>query len=267
VHPFLDHRGPIAFAHRGGAGEAPENTLMAFDIAVKLGYSYLETDAHITRDGVLVAFHDEHLDRVTDRAGAIAELPIADVEAADAGYTFSPEGGGSFPFRGRGIRVPRLEDVLACWPDVHVNIDPKTDACVAPLAALLDRLNAWDRVCIGSFSDHRLRRFRELGRGRACTSMGPHAVALARIAATCGRMPRLSADCLQVPTHHGPIPIVTGHFVTAAHRAGLPVYVWTINDESTIDRLLKLGVDGIMSDDLRLLLRVLRRHREANREA
>ena len=265
MHPFLDHPGPIAFAHRGGSGDAPENTLVAFEIAVTLGYRYLETDAHITRDGVLVAFHDDRLDRVTDRTGTIAERTVAEVEAADAGYRFSRDGGVSFPFRGRGIRVPRLEDLLVRWPDVRFNIDPKADACVEPLAALLDRLNAWDRVCIGSFSDRRLRRIRELGHGRACTSMGPRAVALAWFAAKFGLMPRLGADCLQVPTRRGPIPIVTERFVAAAHRAALPVHVWTINDESTIDRLLALGVDGIMSDHLRLLLKVLGRHREASR--
>jgi glycerophosphoryl diester phosphodiesterase len=267
VHPFLDHNGPIAFAHRGGAGEAPENTLMAFERAVTLGYRYLETDAHITRDGVLVAFHDDRLDRVTDRRGAIADLAIAEVEAADAGYTFSPNGGGTFPLRGRGVRVPRLDDLLVRWPDVRVNIDPKDDACVVPLAALLDRLHAWDRVCIGSFSDRRLRRIRELGRGRACTSMGPRAVAVARSAAAFGLIPHLGADCLQVPTHRGSIPIVTERFVTAAHRARLPVHVWTINDEPTIDRLLDLGADGIMSDRLRLLLDVLRRRRPPRAEA
>ena len=205
VHSYLDHPGPIAFAHRGGAGEAPENTLAAFKTAVALGYKYLETDAHITRDGVLVAFHDARLGRVTDRSGAIAELGIDEVEAADAGYTFSLDGGTTFPFRGRGLRVPRLEDMLVRWPDVRINIDPKADACVEPLAALLDRLRAWDRVCIRSFSDRRLRRIRELGRGRACTSMGPHAVALARVASISGPMPHLGADCVQVPTHRGPV--------------------------------------------------------------
>ncbi|HYA09592.1 MAG TPA: glycerophosphodiester phosphodiesterase family protein, partial [Gaiellaceae bacterium] len=191
MHPFLSPPGPLAFAHRGGAGEAPENTLAAFEIAVSLGYGYLETDAHISCDGVLVAFHDERLDRVTDRVGAIAELGIAEVEAADAGYAFSPDGGRSFPFRARGLCIPRLEEVLARWRAVRINIDPKADACVVPLAALLDRLRAWDRVCIGSFSDRRLRRIRALGRGRACTSMGPRAVALARLAAASGAMPRL----------------------------------------------------------------------------
>ncbi len=261
MHPFLDAPGPIASAHRGGAGEAPENTLAAFQIAVALGYGYLETDAHLTRDGVLVAFHDDRLDRVTDRKGAIAELGIAEVEAADAGYAFSPDGGSSFPFRGRGIRVPRLEEILMRWPEVRVNIDPKSDPSVEPLAALLDRLGAWSRVCIGSFSDRRLRRIRSLSRGAACTSMGPRSVALARLAATSGTMARLGADCIQVPMRRGPFAIVTGRFVRAAHRAGLPVHVWTINDEPTMSDLLDLGVDGIMSDRLRLLKDVFARRR------
>jgi glycerophosphoryl diester phosphodiesterase len=258
VHPFLDEPRPIAFAHRGGAGEAPENTLAAFEIAVALGYTYLETDVHLTRDGVLVAFHDDRLDRVTDRTGAIAGLGIAEVEAADPGHAFSPDGGRTFPFRGCGIRVPRLEEILARWPDARINIDPKSDACVRPLAALLDRLGAWERVCVGSFSDRRLRRIRALGRGRACTSMGPQAVALARLTAASGLMRRLGADCIQVPISRGRIPIVTERFIAAAHRAGLPVHVWTINEETTINQLLDLEVDGIMSDRLRLLRSVLR---------
>ncbi len=259
VHAFLGTAGPVAIAHRGGAGEAPENTLEAFQIAVGLGYSYLETDAHRTRDGVLVAFHDERLDRVTDRSGAIAELSIADVEAADAGYTFSPDGGKSFPFRGRGVHVPRLEEILTRWPGVRVNIDPKADASVEPLVALLDRLGAWERVCVGSFSDRRLRVIRTGARGRACTSMGPRSVALTRIAAASGRMPRLGADCLQVPIRQGAVRIVTRRFVRAAHRAHLAVHVWTVNDEATMDELLDLGVDGLMSDHLRLLRDVFTR--------
>ena len=261
IHPFLAHPGPLAIAHRGGAGDAPENTLPAFAAAVALGYRYVETDVHRTRDGVLVAFHDAVLDRVTDGTGAIADLDLADVQAADAGHAFSADGGRTFPFRGAGIQVPRLESLLTSWPELYVNIDPKSDACVEPLAALLDRLAAWDRVCIGSFSDARLRRVRKLGRGRACTSMGPRAVAVARVVAACGRIPRLGADCLQVPVRHGRVPIVTRRFVAAAHRAGLPVHVWTVDDEAEMQRLLDLGVDGVMTDRLRVLRDVLRRRR------
>lgn len=229
----------------------------AFEAAVKLGYRYLETDVHLTRDGVLMTFHDARLDRVTDRAGAIAALGVAEVEAADAGHAFTPDGGRTFPFRGCGLRVPRLEAILAQWPDARVNIDPKSDACVGPLAALLDRLDAWERVCVGSFSDRRLRGIRALGRGRACTSMGPHAVALARLTTASAVMRRLGADCIQVPINRGSIPIVTERFITAAHRAGLPVHVWTINDETTMNELLDLGIDGIISDRVRLLRDVL----------
>jgi glycerophosphoryl diester phosphodiesterase len=255
-HAFLGRGAPVAFAHRGGAGEAPENTLPAFATAIALGYRYLETDVHLTRDGVLVAFHDVRLDRVTDRCGAIAELGISDVEAADAGHAFTPDGGKSFPFRGAGIRVPRVEELLVRWPDARINIDPKSDACVAPLVALIERMAAWDRVCIGSFSDRRLARVRKLSGGRACTSMGPRAVALARATAG-GRMPRQGADCLQVPVRFGAVAIATPRFIRAAHRAGLPVHVWTINDEATMHQMLDLGVDGVMTDQLALLRDVM----------
>ena len=256
-HPFLDVPVPVAIAHRGGAGEAPENTIEAFGAAVAMGYRFLETDVHVTRDGVVVAFHDSCLDGLTDRTGAIAALPIAEVESADAGFAFSPDGGRTFPFRGRGVRVPRLETLLLRWPDARVNIDPKDDACVEPLVALLDRLDAWDRVNVGSFSDRRLRRIRALSRGRACTSMGPRAVAVARAAALGGQMPRQGADCVQVPIRVGLIRIVTAGFVRAAHRAGLQVHVWTVNDPVAMRELLELGVDGVMTDRPRVLRDVL----------
>ena len=254
MHPFLIAAGPIAIAHRGGAGEAPENTLPAFERAIELGFRYLETDVHLTADGVLVAFHDAHLDRTTDRTGAIAELEIGDVEVADAGYTFSPDGGRTFPFRCKSVRVPRLEELLTRWPEASVNIDPKADRSVEPLVELLDHLAAWDRVCIGAFSDRRIARIRRLSRGRACTSMGPFAIAAARATATVARrMPLMRADCIQVPLRDRGIAIVTPRFVDAAHRGGIPVHVWTVNDERTMNNLLDMGVDGIMSDELRLL--------------
>jgi glycerophosphoryl diester phosphodiesterase len=253
VHPFLDLPAPVAIAHRGGARAAPENTLPAFEHAMALGYRYLETDVHVTRDGVLVAFHDASLDRVTDRTGAIAALAIDDVEAADAGFSYSPDGGRTFPFRAHGVRVPRLEELLVRWPWARWNIDPKSDACVVPLGRLLDRRSAWSRVCVGSFSDARLRRIRALGAGRACTSMGPRAVAVARAASVTGTVPRLGADCVQVPLRRGAIPIVTRGFLRAAHSRGLPVHVWTVDDAPTMNRLLDLGVDGVMTDELEVL--------------
>jgi glycerophosphoryl diester phosphodiesterase len=242
--PFLDWPGPLAFAHQGAhvAGGPGENTMAAFEGAVALGYRYLETDAHVTADGVLVAFHDDNLDRLTDRTGLIGDLPWAEVRAARV--------------RG-GEGVPLLEDVLAAWPDVRVNIDPKHDAAVDPLVDLIRRTGTLDRVCFGAFSDRRLARLRAaLGPG-ACTSMGPRQVA--RLVAASRRMPAGSfpAACVQVPTNQGPIPLVTERFVAAAHERGLPVHVWTINDADEMHRLLDLGVDGIMTDRTDVLKDVL----------
>lgn len=243
----------MAIAHRGGARSAPENTIDAFAHAIALGYRYLETDVHLTRDGVLVAFHDARLDRTTDRTGAIRALTLEEVQAADAGFRFTRDDGRTFPYRGCGARMAGLEELLMRWPESRWSIDPKADACVRPLARLLDRLSAWERVCIGSFSDARLRTMRALGGGRACTSMGPRALRVARVVAVTGVMPRLGAQCLQVPPRHGRVPIVTPRFVRAAHRAGLPVHVWTIDDEPTMHWLLDIGVDGIMTDELEVL--------------
>jgi len=152
----------LAFAHRGGGGDAPENTWAAFEAAVALGYRYLETDVQLTRDGVLLTFHDNTLDRLTDRTGAIVELTHAEIREADAGYAFSPDGGLTFPYRGTGVAIPTLEELLTRWDHVFVNIDAKTDETVAPLVELITRLDAFGRVCIGSFSDRRVARIRAL---------------------------------------------------------------------------------------------------------
>jgi glycerophosphoryl diester phosphodiesterase len=237
--PFLDWPGPAAFAHRGAHGVggpdgAGENTMAAFEAAVALGYRYVETDAHVTADGVLVAFHDDHLDRVTDRTGAIGDLPWSEVAAARVGEA--------------GDGVPLLEDLLTAWPDVRVNIDPKHDAAVEPLADLVRRTATLDRVCFGAFSDKRLARLRSLLGPGACTSMGPRAVA--RLLAASRGVPagNFSSACVQVPPQQGRMTLVTERFVAAAHHRGLPVHVWTIDDPDEMTRLLDLGVDGIMTD-------------------
>jgi glycerophosphoryl diester phosphodiesterase len=255
---FLDSPSTLAFAHRGGGGDAPENTLAAFDSAVALGYRYLETDVQLTRDGVLMAFHDSRLDRLTDRTGTIVELTQAEVQEADAGYAFSPDGGLTYPFRGVGVVIPTLEELLTRWDDVLVNIDAKSDDTVVPLLELIRRLNAFGRVCIGSFSDRRVARIRALACGRICSSMGQVATGTAFLVSRSGRMPGFHADCLQVPQRWG-ILRIDRRFVNAAHRAGLPVHVWTIDDEADMEYLLDLGVDGIMTDRPRLLKEVFQR--------
>jgi len=238
---YLDHAGPIPFAHRGGASEHPENTMPAFEHAVTLGYRYLETDAHATADGVLVAFHDNVLDRVTDRTGAIADLPWETVRQARLG----------------DAGIPLMEDLLTAWPDVRVNIDLKHEASVAPLVDVLDRTGAHDRVCAASFSGKRLDRFRRLSGGRVCTAIAPAEILRLRLGSFGVPAGRFAGACAQVPVRQGPVLIVDRRFVEGAHRMGLPVHVWTIDDPVQMERLLDLEVDGIMTDRPSVLKEVL----------
>jgi glycerophosphoryl diester phosphodiesterase len=242
--PFLDHPGPIPFAHRGGASEFPENTMPAFEKAIALGYRYIETDVHVTADGWLLAFHDHVLDRVTDRQGVISELPWSEVQAARVD--------GTEP-------IPLLEDLLGTWPDVRVNIDPKHDRAVEPLAEVLRRTGASDRVCVGAFSDRRIARVRHLVGEQLCTGLGPKGTARLRAASIGLPAGRFVGACAQVPVRQGPIVIVDRRFVSAAHRRGLQVHVWTIDDPVEMERLLDLGVDGIMTDRPTALKEVLER--------
>jgi glycerophosphoryl diester phosphodiesterase len=246
-HAFLDHPGPIPFAHRGGAGDLPENTLVAFEAAIRLGYRYVETDVHATADGVLLAFHDDRLDRVTDRSGIVARLSYAEVAGALVD--------GREP-------IPRLEELLAAFPEVRVNIDPKHDAAVDPLVEVIRRTDALDRVCVGSFSGRRIARVRGALGPRLCTSLGPRGVLSLRGSSWRGpgleRLVRSEgAACVQVPVRQGRLPIVDERLVRTAHRLGLPVHVWTVDDPSEMARLLDLGVDGLMTDRPAVLRDVL----------
>jgi glycerophosphoryl diester phosphodiesterase len=238
---FLDHPGVLAFSHRGGASDAPENTMSAFEQAVALGYRYVETDVHVTADGVLLAFHDDVLDRVTDRTGVIAELPYDVVKQAKVD--------GREP-------IPLFADLLAAWPDLRVNIDPKHDESVEPLAPAIKEANAVDRVSIGAFSDARLEHVRALLPG-VCTSLGPIGslnLGLAAVGQYDGELP---SPCAQVPTHFGEQEIVTPAFLDEAHRRGMQVHVWTIDDAAEMERLLDLSVDGLMTDRNQVLKDVL----------
>ena len=239
-HPFLDTPGPIAFAHRGGLSVAPENTMAAFQDAVDLGYTHVETDVHVTSDGVLVAFHDDGLLRTCGIDARIEDTPWQVLRRARVD--------GREP-------IPLLADILATFPDLRVNIDCKTQQAEGALSDLLSATDCLDRVCLGSFSGRRLGRFRERFGQALCTSMGPAEVARTVLGAVTTRRiaPRGPALAAQVPVRQGPIPVVTRRFVEAAHAMGIHVHVWTIDDPAEINRLLDLGVDGVMSDDTRTL--------------
>jgi glycerophosphoryl diester phosphodiesterase len=215
--------------------------MTAFSAAVALGYRYVETDVHATADGVLLAFHDHTLDRVTDRTGTISDLPYAVVREARVGDE----------------PIPRFEEVLGAWPDLRIHIDAKHLAAAAPLVAAIDRAGAHDRVCVGAFSDRTVLALRRLSRGRICTWMGRAEVLSLRLASLGVPVPRSPAGCTQVPVRQGRLPVVDRRFVAAAHRRGVGVHVWTIDDPGDMGRLLDLGVDAILSDRPTVLKQVL----------
>jgi glycerophosphoryl diester phosphodiesterase len=214
----------------------------AFEHAVRLGYRYIETDVHVTADGVLLAFHDDVLDRVTDGSGRIDELPWSVVRAARVDGRES---------------IPLFEDLLGAFPDVRVNIDPKHDGAVDALVAVLRKCNALERVCIGAFSDRRLARVRSLLGPTLCTSLGPRATARLRSASFGIPAGRFPAPCAQVPTAPRGVTLVDARFVRAAHKRNMQVHVWTIDDREEMVALLDLGVDGIMTDRPAILKDVL----------
>jgi glycerophosphoryl diester phosphodiesterase len=254
---ILDQPGSVlAIAHRGGAAHGDllglENTVESFRHAVDLGYHYLETDVHATRDGVLLAFHDAVLDRVTDQVGRISELTAAQVARSRIG--------------GRHA-VPTLAELLEEFPGARFNIDIKSEPAVHPLVALIDRLGAHDRVCVGSFSASRMASFRRLTAGRVATSATPVEVAALRAAPSAGfvrraREPGLASNrgrpaALQVPHRRGRLTVVTPGLVRRAHRAGLHVHVWTVDEPEEMRELLDKGVDGLITDRTDLLRDVL----------
>lgn len=245
--PYLEHDGVIAMAHRGFTGRgAPENSLAAFADAVDLGYSYVETDVHCTSDGVLLAFHDSRLDRVTDATGAVADQPWRTVQQARIA--------GREP-------IPTLDQILDAWPDLRLNIDCKSAAAAGPLAAAIERHAAHDRVCIASFSDRR-RRAVLRGLDRPVVSSAGSSVVTAAVLAQVAPSPLRKSlsrnalrgvQCVQVPVRHGRVTVVDERFIDSVHAAGAQVHVWTINESDEMRRLVDLGVDGIITDRADLL--------------
>jgi glycerophosphoryl diester phosphodiesterase len=244
-----DDPSPLAFAHRGGAEhpELPglENTLTAFRHAAALGYRYLETDVHATRDGVLLAFHDDVLDRVTDGSGAVADLTYDEIRSL---------------LIGGAEQVPTFADLFDALPHARFNIDLKSEAAVPLLARFLDEHDAHDRVLVGSFSPRRLSHFRRLTRGRVATSAHPVEVVAFRFLPS-GRLAdlltRRRVAALQVPHRRHGLTVTTAGLVRRAHAAGKHVHSWTIDDPAEMILLLDRGVDGLMTDRTDILKDVL----------
>ncbi|HGG57504.1 MAG TPA: glycerophosphodiester phosphodiesterase [Nannocystis exedens] len=249
--PYFDMPRPYGFAHRGGAAVAPENTIFAFKRAVEAGFHHLETDVHLTRDGELVTVHDPTVERTTDGVGLVRTFTLAELRRLDAGYRFTVDGS-TFPYRGMGIRIPTLAQVLEIDPKVRVNIEIKERDPTALRAVwgFIQHHRAFDRVLVASEHASVVAAFRELSRGRVATSAGSAEILRFWLATRLrlGPRKRPAFDALQVPARHGPLTVVDAAFLRNAHRHGLDVHVWTIDDETEMRRLLALGVDALMSD-------------------
>ena len=246
-YAFLDHPGPLAFAHRGAHEEADENTLAAFEAATRLGYRHIETDVQATRDGVAVLFHGAPLNRLFDAPGRVQDYNWTELSR----------------LRTKGGDAPaRLDEALASFPGARFNIDAKTEAAVAPMAEAVARCEALDRVCIASSNDRRIQLVRRLLRADTCWSPGRSGVFGLRLAGWGLPGPPLRFPAAQIPLHYGPIPLATRRLVEAAHARGVQVHVWTIDDPAEMERLLDLGADGLITDRPRALKEVLQRRGE-----
>ncbi len=264
MKPFLSRPGPYLMAHRGGARIWPENTLPAFDGAVRLGADAIELDVRLTADGEVVVFHDEITERVAGEAGSVEGRSLAELRRLDAGRNFTTDGGRSFPWRGRGLAVPTLSEVLSRYPGMLVNVEAKAanPALAEALVRVVRRSGRLDEVCLGSSHDQQGERLRAL-LPEACHFMPAGVAACHVLVAHAGSeatgCPR-GWDVADLPlrTDDG-MTVVDALTVEHLHQLGIPVHVWTVDEEADMRALLALGVDGVMSDRPDLLARVMGR--------
>ena len=246
MRPFLSDPTPFGVAHRGSRLLWPENTMEAFQGAVDLGYRYLETDLHQTSDGTLITFHDDTLERTTDGSGPVSTRTWAELAAFDAGFRFAAHEG--YPRRGKGARIPRLEDVFDAFPSIRLILDLKEPGFEADLASFLRSRGVEDQVIVGAFSDSRLARFRKASEDRVATSSGPAETLALWTAARIRRSLRSKADALQIPEEFAFVNLPDRKLVEAAEAGGRQVHVWTVNDPDHMTRLLDTGVHAIITD-------------------
>ncbi len=242
--PYLAAEHPIRFAHRGSRVLWPENTLEAFQGAVDLGYRYIETDVQLTADGVVVVFHDDELDRLTNATGPIRRWRWEDVRHLNAAWSFGAEG--DYPMRDAGCRISSLQEVLAAFPNQFFNIDLKCKGAEWAVADVIRRSGREDSVLVGGFVDRRTARFRRIVKGEVATSAGQRIVVAMWSASRVGRTLHRPEVAYQVPYDY--TPRLDAKFIDAVHRAGAQVHAWTVNEVEDMHLLLDMGVDGIVTD-------------------
>lgn len=252
-HPFFDLPKPIVIGHRGASGERPENTRVSFECALEQGAMILETDVHLTRDGVVVLSHDPDVARTTESSGPIAELDFTQLRRLDAGHRFSPDAGRSFPLRGQGVRILSLREAFEAFPGIRFNIEIKQDDALlveGTLAAVADAGREKETLLAAGQDPIMARLRKRLAETAIPVAQGaaPSDVVGFLRAVRDGTEPPPEPMALQVPPSFQGRPVVTRELVDLARRHGVQVHVWTINDPGEMRRLLDLGVDGVMSD-------------------
>ncbi|WP_320128050.1 glycerophosphodiester phosphodiesterase [uncultured Sphaerochaeta sp.] len=258
--PFLVPM-PKVIAHRGDSANYPENTLPAFLSAVKMNIDVIETDVHLSKDGVLVIWHDPTLDRNTNGSGRIEDHTLPQLKTYDAGYTFTKDGGRTFPFRGKGITLCTLDEALKACPDQRFNVDLKTKdlAIVDEFLAVVQTNQAEARVLGASFHLSNLRELRRK-EPKILTSLTTVEVLSYLILQKLHILPRTLGKgrriIFQVPVSQGILKIVTKEFVTQMHKRNAVIQVWTINTRKEMEELFALGVDSIMTDKPALVIEV-----------
>jgi glycerophosphoryl diester phosphodiesterase len=250
-HPYFDLPRPIPVGHRGASGELPENTLPAFERALERGARILETDVHATADGVAVIFHDPTLERTTDGRGPVSARTLDELRDLDAGHGFTPDGGASFPHRGRGIGIPTLDEAFAAFPNARFNIELKAGDRAFVEGVVKAAAPRADRTLLTSADDALMAELRAVLRDTGVpVAMGASTgdcVAFVKAASGEGPPPP-EPMALQIPPDFGGQPLVTRELVEFAHAHDVQVHVWTINEPAEIERLLDLDVDAVMSD-------------------
>lgn len=243
---------PRLFAHRGASGHRPENTMEAFSLALEMGVRYLELDVHMSLDKHVVVIHDSTLDRTTNGRGAVRDYPLSELKKLDAGYHFVPAGAKEPVFRGKGLRIPLLEEVLQEFPQAMVNIEVKQSRppMEDSLWEVLSRNNALDRVLLASEDGAILRRLRAKFGPEVATGISrEEGFRFVRWYLSGKREPfKPEGQALQIPERIKGLDYIRRGFIEAAHQVGLEVHIWTVNDPFRMKRFLELGADGIITD-------------------
>ena len=244
-HPFFEDYNFFGFVHRGGTEKASENTLEAFQHSSDMGFTFMETDIQGTKDGEVVVFHDHDLNRMAGINKKIVDLTYKEIKEIELVS---------------GGRIPSLNELLSSFPSLRFNIDFKTANTIVKGVEIIKEHNAIGRTCLASFSSSRLKKIRELAGPDCCSSMDQLEVVYQLLKSINFPSPKINGFCAQVPTSQWGIPIVSKRFVDSAHKENKFVHVWTINTELEMEKLIELGIDGLMTDRPSVLFKVMKRN-------